>query len=219
MNVLNRIGWIIWHSTLFFVVEILGENLIEGYKLGVMTRGEGKTYMVSFVTILFFTVVDLIIYEKRNSYYYSFYPISFFDRNWYVIILFFYSLYMFRSEIYIVFPVSFMLLISNEFFKRWRERKKRIETDEIKKILEHPEYDATKLKLKYYQKNFFVRNWFLLIIPILFIFIPQPKIKGFTMWLFLAMFFIVEKFNKLKAIKDVKEIIGEKETLSSDDSV
>ncbi len=33
------------------------------------------------------------------------------------------------------------------------------------------------------------------------------------------MFFIVEKFNKLKAIKDVKEIIGEKETLSSDDSV
>jgi len=204
---------------MFFIIEILGKNFIEGYKLGVMTRGEGKIYLFYFVAILFFTLVDIIIYEKRNSYLYSFYPISFFDRNWYLILLFFYSLYMFRSEIYIVFSVTFMLLILNEFFRRWRERKKRIETDEIKKTLEHPEYDATKLKLKYYQKNFFVRNWFLLIIPILFVFIPYPKIKGFSMWIFLVMFFIVEKFNKLKAIKDVREIIGEKETLSSDDSV
>ena len=66
MNVLNRIGWIIWPLTLFFVVEILGENLIEGYKLGVMTRGEENIYGF-FCHNSFLYIVDLIIYEKRNS--------------------------------------------------------------------------------------------------------------------------------------------------------
>jgi hypothetical protein len=35
----------------------------------------------------------------------------------------------------------------------------------------------------------------------------------------ILLFIILEIINKLKAVKDVREIIGEKEILSSDDSM
>jgi hypothetical protein len=135
MNALNRIGWIIWPLTVFFIIEILGENLIEGYRVTYYNRMGFDFFEFAFYSVFPLAFIDYIFSELRERYLYSFYPISFFDRNWHIILLFFYSLYMFRSEIYIVFPVSFVLLILNDFFRRWRERKKRIETDKIKKLL------------------------------------------------------------------------------------
>ena len=204
MNALNRFGWFICPICVFFLVEAIGKDFIDGYQL---VRGRG--YYLEMVPSLVFTItiLDLMFSESRLARFYFFYPESFFDRNWYVFIQLAFMLYLFKEHWQIVASIAIFVLIVNDVFRRWRTKKQMIVIENLKKLSFYPDLDVTKFKFKHYQKNFFLRSWPMFVIPWALIVVTNSFLRGF---LFLGMtigFLIFEGVNLIKADKEIAEVV------------
>ena len=204
MNALNRFGWFICPICVFFLVEAIGKDFIDGYQL---VRGRGN-YLEMVPSLVFtITIFDLMFSEFRLARFYFFYPESFFDRNWYVIIQTAFALYLFKENWQIVVFVSILVLIVNELFRRWRTKKQMIVIENLKKLSFYPDFDATKFKFKHYQKNFFLRSWPMFIIPWTLIVVTNSVIRGFLMLGVTLIFFVFEAVGKIRALKEIDEVV------------
>lgn len=204
MNALNRFGWFICPICVFFLVEAIGKDFIDGYQL---VRGRG--YYLEMVPSLVFTItiLDLMFSESRLARFYFFYPESFFDRNWYVIIQTAFALYLFKENWQVVISIAVFMLIVNDLFRRWRTKKQMIAIENLKKLSFYPDFDATKFKFKHYQKNFFLRSWPMFIIPWTLIVVTNSVIRGFLMLGVTLIFFVFEAVGKIMAIKEIDEVV------------
>lgn len=204
MNALNRFGWFICPICVFFLVEAIGKDFIDGYQL---VRGRGN--YLEMVPSLVFTIAifDLMFSEFRLARFYFFYPESFFDRNWYVIIQTAFVLYLFKENWQVVISIAVFMLIINDLFRRWRTKKQMIAIENLKKLSFYPDFDATKFKFKHYQKNFFLRSWPMFIIPWTLIVVTNSVIRGFLMLGVTLIFFVFEAVGKIMAIKEIDEVV------------
>ena len=206
MNVLNRFGWIMCPICISFIMGIVGKNFIDGYRL-VLFRGTSNYFEMLPFFVLMLTFLDLTSSELRFTRFSSFYPESFFDRNWYVIIQTVFALYFFKENWQIVIVVAAIVLIANEFFRRWRTKKQMIAIENLKKVAGYPDFDATKFKFKHYQKNFFLRSWPMFIIPWALIVVPNSVIRGLLMFAIIIAFFAFEAVNLKNALKEIDEVV------------
>ena len=204
MNALNRFGWFICPICVFFLVEAIGKDFIDGYQL---VRGRGN--YLEMVPSLVFTIAifDLMFSEFRLARFYFFYTESFFDRNWYVIIQTAFALYLFKENWQVVISIAVFMLIVNDLFRRWRTKKQMIAIENLKKLSFYPDFDATKFKFKHYQKNFFLRSWPMFIIPWTLIVVTNSVIRGFLMLGVTLIFFVFEAVGKIMAIKEIDEVV------------
>lgn len=204
MNALNRFGWFICPICVFFLVEAIGKDFIDGYQL---VRGRGN--YLEMVPSLVFTIAifDLMFSEFRLARFYFFYPESFFDRNWYVIIQTAFVLYLFKENWQVVISIAVFMLIVNDLFRRWRTKKQMIVIENLKKLSFYPDFDATKFKFKHYQKNFFLRSWPMFIIPWSLIVVTNSVLRGFLMLGVTLIFFVFEAVGKIRAIKEIDEVV------------
>ena len=196
MNALNRFGWFMCSISIFFLVEVIGKNYIDGYQL-VRFRIVANYYEMLPYFVFLAAMIDLLFSESRLSRFFSFYPESFFDRNWYLFIQSAFMLYIFV-----------VLLIGNDVFRRRKKKKQMIVIENLKKLSFYPDFDATKFKFKHYQKNFFLRSWPMFIVPWALIVVINSVLRGF---LFLGMtiaFLIFEVINLSNAIKEIEKVVN-----------
>ena len=204
MNALNRFGWFICPICVFFLVEAIGKDFIDGYQL---VRGRGN-YLEMVPSLVFtITIFDLMFSEFRFARFYFFYPESFFDRNWYVIIQTAFALYLFKENWRVIVSIAVFVLVANNFFRRWRTKKQMIVIENLKKLSFYPDFDATKFKFKHYQKNFFLRSWPMFVIPWALIFVQNSVLRGFLFLGITIAFFIFESVGKISAIKEVEKVV------------
>ena len=211
MNVLNKFGWFIVPTLMFSLVELVGEKYILGYKLAelqVRTTTE-DIFHVAIIYLLVAILMDFAFYEHTQNYLYTFYRESFFDRNWFLLILPAYSFHVFHGDPKIYIIAALALILINEPFRRWRMKKRALAAEKAKNLLEHPYYDAAKVELKHYTKNFFTRSWFMFIIPWGLILITDPGRRGAFYNPMLIAFGFFEAFSKSKARKEIKAMLGE----------
>ena len=204
MNALNRFGWFICPICVFFLVEAIGKDFIDGYQL---VRGRGNYLEMSPLLVFSITMFDLMFSEFRLIRFFYFYPESFFDRNWYVIIQSVLMVYLFKEKWQIVVLVSILVLIVNELFRRWRTKKQMIVIENLKKLSFYPNFDTTKFKFKNYQKNFFLRSWPMFFIPWVLIFVQNSVLRGFLFLGIIIAFFIFEAVGKVSAIKEIEIVV------------
>ena len=196
---------------MFSLAEIVGENFMMGYKLAeIQTRSlNNNIFQETCYMFIIAAFMDFVWYELPQNYLYTFYRESFFDRNWFLLILPAYFFRLFKGNPLIYIALTLILILVNEPFRRWRMRKRAIAAEKTKNLLEHPHYDATKVKLKHYTKNFFIRSWFMFVIPWLLITVIGPSIKGMLYRLMLIVFSAFEAFCMKAARKEIKEMLGE----------
>ena len=206
MNALNRFGWFICPICIFCIMEAVGNNYIDGYQL-VHFKITMNCFETAPIFVFCIIIFDLTFSELRFTRFYSFYPESFFDRNWYVIIQSALMLYLFKENWQIVVFVSILVLIVNELFRRWRTKKQMIVIENLKKLSFYPDFDATKFKFKHYQKNFFLRSWPMLIIPWSLIVLTNSVIRGFLMFGVALIFFVFEAVNLRNALKEIDKVV------------
>ena len=207
MNALNRFGWVICPLCMFFLMEVVGKNYIDGYKLITIRYGDNFFEMVPlfvFIPVLF----DLVFSELRFDRFYYFYPESFFDRNWYVIIQTAIVSYLFKENWQIVVSIAVFVLVVNDLFRRWRTKKQMIVIENLKKVSAYPDFDVTKFKFKNYQKNFFLRSWFMLVIPWSLIIVTNSMIRSFLMFPMVFSFLVFEIFNLNNASKEIGKFVN-----------
>lgn len=207
MNALNRFGWFMCSICVFFLVEVIGKNFIYGYEL-VLYRGVSNYYEMLPYFVFLAAMIDLLFSESKFSRFFSFYPESFFDRNWYLFIQSAFMLYIFKEHWQVIVFIYVVLLIVNDVFRRWRTKKQMIVIENLKKLSFYPDFDATKFKFKHYQKNFFLRSWPMFIIPWALIVVTNSVLRGF---LFLGMtiaFLIFEVINLSNAIKEIEKVVN-----------
>ena len=211
MNILNKLGWLIVQTLMFSLVEIIGENFIMGYKLAeIQTRSlNNNIFQETCYLFIVAGFMDFVWYELPQNYLYAFYRESFFDRNWFLLILPAYFFRLFKGNPMIYIAATLALILVNEPFRRWRMKKRAVAAEKAKNLLEHPYYDATKVKLKHYTKNFFRRSWFMFVIPWGLIIVPDPSIKGMFYRLMLIIFSFFEVFCMKAARKEIKVMLGE----------
>ncbi|MBO7127467.1 hypothetical protein J6W78_07995 [bacterium] len=206
MNALNRFGWFICPICIFCIMETVGNNYIDGYQL-VHFKITMNCFETAPIFVFCIIIFDLTFSELRFTRFYSFYPESFFDRNWYVIIQSALMLYLFKENWQIVVFVSILVLIVNELFRRWRTKKQMIVIENLKKLSFYPNFDATKFKFKNYQKNFFLRSWPMFVVPWSLIIISNSETRGHLMFLIFIAFFIFEVVNLKNALKEIDEVV------------
>ena len=206
MNALNRFGWFICPICIFCIMEAVGNNYIDGYQL-VYFKITMNCFETASIFVFCIIIFDLTFSELRFTRFYSFYPESFFDRNWYVIIQSALILYLFKENWQIVVFVSILVLIVNELFRRWRTKKQMIVIENLKKLSFYPNFDATKFKFKNYQKNFFLRSWPMFVVPWSLIIISNSETRGHLMFLIFIAFFIFEVVNLKNALKEIDEVV------------
>ena len=190
---------------MFFIMELVGKNYIDGYKL-VISRG-GVYFETAPLYVLFVIMYDLTSSELRLTRFFSFYPESFFDRNWYVFIQSALILYLFKENWQIVVFIAVFILVANDIFRRWRTKKQMIVIENLKKVSAYPDFDTTKFKFKHYQKNFFLRSWPMFVIPWSLIVVTDSVIRSFLMLGVTLIFFIFEAVGKIGAIKEIEEVV------------
>ena len=192
---------------MFFLMEVVGKNYIDGYKLITIRGGDNFFEMIPlfvFIPVLF----DLVFSELRFDRFYYFYPESFFDRNWYVIILTAIVSYLFKENWQIVVSIAVFVLVVNDLFRRWRTKKQMIVIENLKKVSAYPDFDVTKFKFKNYQKNFFLRSWFMLVIPWSLIIVTNSMIRSFLMFPMVFSFLVFEIFNLNNASKEIGKFVN-----------
>lgn len=205
MNALNRFGCFICPICMFFIMEVVGKNYIDGYKL-VISRG-GVYFETAPLHVLLVIIFDLTSSEMRLTRFFSFYPESFFDRNWYVFIQSALILYLFKENWQIVVFIAVFVLVANDIFRRWRTKKQMIVIENLKKVSAYPDFDTTKFKFKNYQKNFFFRSWPMFVIPWSLIVVTDSVIRSFLMLGVTLIFFIFEVVGKIGAMKEIEEVV------------
>ena len=206
MNALNRFGWFMCSICIFFLVEVIGKNYIDGYQL-VLFRIVANYYEMLPYFVFLAAMIDLLFSESKFSRFFSFYPESFFDRNWYLFIQSAFMLYIFKEHWQVIVFIYFVLLIVNELFRRWRTKKQMIVIENLKKLSFYPDFDATKFKFKHYQKNFFLRSWPMFVIPWALIVVPNSVIRGLLMFTIIIAFFAFEAVNLKNALKEIDEVV------------
>ena len=211
MNILNKLGWFIVPTLMFSLVELVGEKYILGYKLAEIQAKTSTTDVFHAACIYMFAavIVDFVWYELPQNYLYAFYRESFFDRNWFLLILPAYFFRVFGGNPLIYIAVTLVLILANEPFRRWRMKKMGIAAEKAKNLLEHPYYDATKVELKHYTKNFFIRSWFMFVIPWGLVIVIDPGRRGAFYHLILVAFGLFEAFSRDRARKEIKAMLGE----------
>ena len=187
-------------------MEAVGNNYIDGYQL-VHFKITMNCFETAPIFVFCIIIFDLTFSELRFTRFYSFYPESFFDRNWYVIIQSALMLYLFKENWQIVVFVSILVLIVNELFRRWRTKKQMIVIENLKKLSFYPNFDTTKFKFENYQKNFFLRSWPMFVIPWSLIVVTNSVIRGFLFLGITIAFFIFEAVGKISAIKEIEKVV------------
>jgi hypothetical protein len=211
MNVMNRSGSLFVCYLVFFILLATGNHFIEGF-----LNGEEK-YAASF-PVLFFLRELRRFYLKNDWYLYKFYPVDFFDRNAFVIILILYFTLVFHF-ISVLWVLAFITAIFlNELFMRKYYKRKAGKDSEIRELLGHQNYDGEKIELKSVEKNFFKRTWFILFV-IFFLWIGMiatQKELFYHLCIVPCIFLILyEEYVNIKKIqKEIKEIVGKSEILT-----
>lgn len=206
MNALNRFGWFICPICIFCIMEAVGNNYIDGYQL-VHFKITMNCFETAPIFVFCIMIFDLTFSELRFTRFYFFYPESFFDRNWYVIIQTAFALYLFKENWQVVISIAVFMLIVNDLFRRWRTKKQMIAIENLKKLSFYPDFDTTKFKFKNYQKNFFLRSWPMLIIPWSLIVLTNSVIRGFLMFGVTLIFFVFEAVNLRNALKEIDKVV------------
>ena len=187
-------------------MEAVGNNYIDGYQL-VHFKITMNCFEVAPIFVFCIIIFDLTFSELRVTRFYFFYPESFFDRNWYVIIQSALTLYLFKENWQIVIIVAAIVMVVNDLFRKWRTKKQMIVIENLKKLSFYPDFDATKFKFKHYQKNFFLRSWHIFVVPWSLIIVSNSETRGHLMFLIFIAFFIFEAVGKINAIKEIEKVV------------